>query len=119
MLKDERMAIALSIRSDSASTGPALMVDFGGHTISRRGSRQYVGDEALVIPPYRVVGGPTRCGAPVPVKYVLAVLAVPAPLDVFPEGICACSQLLFLFIRSEERRVGKECRWRCAGWSCR
>src|SRR5690606_26100769 len=57
-----------------------------------------VGDQALVIALDGVVGRPARRGAPVPVKHVLSPLAIPVPLNGFPEGIGACSQLLFLFI---------------------
>src|SRR5690606_40959298 len=33
-----------------------------------------------------------------PVQHILSALAVPVPFNSFPEGIGACSQLLFMFI---------------------
>src|SRR5690606_6897391 len=71
---------------------------FGRDTVCRRRSSQHIGDEAFIIPPYGMVGGPARRRAPVPVKHILPILTVPVPFNSFPEGIGACSQLLFIFI---------------------
>src|SRR5690606_17570169 len=59
---------------------------------------QHIGDETLIVPSYGMIGCPARCGTPMPIQHILPALTVPVPFNVFPEGIGACSQLLFLFI---------------------
>src|SRR5690606_26737541 len=60
--------------------------------------RQHVRNEALVVAPDGVIGCPACRWAPMPVQHILSALAVPVPFNSFPEGIGACSQLLFMFI---------------------
>src|SRR5690606_13319167 len=92
------MSIAFGRRLDGAATCPSLMVYLGRNAVGRRRCGEDIGDEAFVISQDGVLGCPPSGGAPVPIQHILPPLAVPVPLNSFPEGVGACSQLLFLFI---------------------